>query len=598
MKMGSCLDFTPHLRMTSSATPPTAASFAKGFLDLQGDPTPILAGLVMRDSYAQRLLDEPIPKEERDKVKMTIKDFLSRDWDFADEEVLAQVCPTNHPGLRNAAKKIKKPKETMAKIYTLCQEYCDQLRRAKAQNEKKIKGATLEEEGMSDQEVMQAGETGQSVLPRKPEENKGKSPEEIAKKMGGKVRRWEELIKGLRVDKDKGKDKDKDKGDKGKDKEKDKGKDKDKDKGKDKEKDKGKDVGEPEYDYSKIPEAWDDVFYDLTQSRDYLDRKCTAKAEEIVKVLQPVNDWISWSEYGITRGERLHIGSDVSQNLVKKFLEDLDFMVKEEVEEIMDEESGEPHSHTAMPEEVEGEEGVEHEQHEEGTGSEPIAVRRADTKKLNEIITENGNKEWHPRLSKEVSKLTGRKEVHVKSRIYVTSSSTMHSLMNVFMQGHGKDEFPSTDKSLGEPIVDGCDASLNYLTHIVIRCYETPGARSMSSSQLMKETSSFTNLPDKAKRQCAEKEIKPKFKVEISMSPGACVLGQDNQAIVWPNGSDIRAERIKMAPRRLLCKDIPLDEFEDYIKTVLGKFSTLPVPAASRSMSMSGSPTRKDTGDD
>merc|ERR1719277_118630 len=79
--------------------------------------------------------------------------------------------------------------------------------------------------------------------------------------------------------------------------------------------------------------------------------------------------------------------------------------------------------------------------------------------------------DWHPRLSEEVAKLADiNHEGTVRSRIYVTSASTMHSLFNVLRHGQcasGEDCIVSN--KLGK-VTD-----LNYLTHLVFRCYERIG---------------------------------------------------------------------------------------------------------------------------
>ena len=54
----------------------TAAAFTKGFLDLVGDLTPILVSMVTTSKTAQDLLDEPIPKESRERVKKKIDSLL------------------------------------------------------------------------------------------------------------------------------------------------------------------------------------------------------------------------------------------------------------------------------------------------------------------------------------------------------------------------------------------------------------------------------------------------------------------------------------------------------------------------------------------
>merc|ERR1719174_1726761 len=73
--------------------------------------------------------------------------------------------------------------------------------------------------------------------------------------------------------------------------------------------------------------------------------------------------------------------------------------------------------------------------------------------------------DWHPRLNDEVQKLTDIKNTRiVRSRIYVTSASTMHSLFNILRHGQyvTSDDCDSSIVSGLEEVID-----LKYLTHIV-----------------------------------------------------------------------------------------------------------------------------------
>jgi hypothetical protein len=85
----------------------TAAAFTKGFLDLEGDLTPILVSLVCYDDFARGLLDEPIPKEDRDKVKARIDEILHSSC--ADPaQLLSTMVPTGHGKLVEAVTQLLK----------------------------------------------------------------------------------------------------------------------------------------------------------------------------------------------------------------------------------------------------------------------------------------------------------------------------------------------------------------------------------------------------------------------------------------------------------------------------------------------------------
>merc|ERR1719265_2182979 len=109
----------------------TAAAFTKGFLALEGDITPILAALVSCDQYAQELLDAPIPKKERDGVKQKIEDLLTSLKDMSSEEIIEHACPTEHVGLRDAARRIGSPWNLLHQIKNLIKAYIDAIESAR-----------------------------------------------------------------------------------------------------------------------------------------------------------------------------------------------------------------------------------------------------------------------------------------------------------------------------------------------------------------------------------------------------------------------------------------------------------------------------------
>mmetsp|Transcript_7635 Transcript_7635/g.16836 ORF Transcript_7635/g.16836 Transcript_7635/m.16836 type:complete len:1122 (-) Transcript_7635:55-3420(-) len=510
----------------------TAASFTRGFLDLQGDPTPILAALVMRDDYAQMLLDEPVPKAERDLVKARIVELLSGDNDFSDPDFLKHTCPDHHPALKEAAMRMGRTKDLLERVKEGLQKYVGSIRELRKRMQEIVleESRAAEEKELAEQEEQdeqQEASTGSesqsftanaSVVPRQADSDTIGN-EQAARRLRCKETRWDELVQNF--------------------------------------------CKKGTYDVSKIPEAWDNVFYDLTQSRDLLDQTCISNAEALVPLLQPLNDWVAWSEYGISRDEKLRIGADVTQNLLRKILQDFEFMLKEEIEGIVGEE------HAGGPE---GKYVTE----ENGQGEDQSVA--ADRLRKAFAIS---SKEWHPKLTKEVSKITGVKSKKMKSRIYVTSASTMHSIMNILLHGG------EAGQGLGDGRKDATDVSLNYLSHLVLRCYETPREKSMSFSDLRSVSNSDLDLTDKKQRQSAEARLKTNFKVEISMSPGACCLNSEKQPEPWPKGSELSKENIGTAALEVMNPGVSLNEFENYLRDVLRKF-------CSKRTSLSSSPSKKD----
>ncbi|CAI5728657.1 unnamed protein product [Peronospora destructor] len=100
----------------------TAAAFAKGFLELEGDLTPILVGLVTtlgRD--ANKMLDhsgQADATEEMQAIKAKLGTLLQRDYSSV-EEMQAAIAPLKAESIIQALEIIKNPKETLVRLLEL-----------------------------------------------------------------------------------------------------------------------------------------------------------------------------------------------------------------------------------------------------------------------------------------------------------------------------------------------------------------------------------------------------------------------------------------------------------------------------------------------
>lgn len=103
----------------------TAAAFAKGLLELEGDLPPILVSLVHKEKGSMHMLDPSGNKEvkmELDVCKERITANLQKDIDLAtaDEAVLEEIAgPSEFSSLREALKKVGNPHKTLSKIHDL-----------------------------------------------------------------------------------------------------------------------------------------------------------------------------------------------------------------------------------------------------------------------------------------------------------------------------------------------------------------------------------------------------------------------------------------------------------------------------------------------
>jgi len=161
--------------------------------------------------------------------------------------------------------------------------------------------------------------------------------------------------------------------------------------------------------------------------------------------------------------------------------------------------------------------------------------------------------DWHPRLNTHVAENTPLKNVRmVRSRVYVTSASTMHSLINVLRQFE-KSEMASCGSHSKSPLDIVTD--LNYLSHLVFRCYER---EDVSEEQ-----------QDEYDPGSSEKK---RYRVEIAMSPGVGVF-KDGQQLLWPDGADLNQDTAVVAPLQTITLSGDLSCFENFITASIRDFS-------------------------
>ncbi|KEG03045.1 acid phosphatase, putative [Plasmodium vinckei vinckei] len=105
----------------------TSAAFTKGFLDLDGELTPILVAMVIRNSKAHSLLDDNSPSIERTNCKTYIDNVLNEDKNIDDELLKKLTCGKYSRGFRESLKKISNFYELMEKIRKTIYEFLKNL---------------------------------------------------------------------------------------------------------------------------------------------------------------------------------------------------------------------------------------------------------------------------------------------------------------------------------------------------------------------------------------------------------------------------------------------------------------------------------------
>lgn len=650
----------------------TAAAFTKGFLDLDGDIIPILVSLVTRESYAQGLLDEPIPKKQRDTVKQKIESLLLSYANLASSDVMQAACPTEHQGLKEAARRIGSPLQLLHTIRYLSMEYIDSIAEAKDLTYQEMKRHSAIDETPQDEHEQEDCQDDAVPLGKEVPAGPGvQIPEDLKDTckrkwlhLRRKEHRWRKLFNGfVRM----------------------------------KESDKGmKDDENITYDASKIPDVWDNLYYDMLTHRHYLGEKSCKIAEMMVGLLHPLNEWVCLSEFGISVEEKLRIGVDVTWRLIGKMLNDLEFMIEDDVGTIdeagqhsANKQDGIPRSLSGVsassrrvslgggghgvgsaaglaalaprgaggadmgPRSIAGAESCSIEigspppnsghgpaslsdggeappvvngpasedldaampdlpeaprawkewataassvppsdagsvrpsspppvdtLMEKTSDGDDVSMPLADTEgrkpsKLNRTKLTPGvrdelkkalrdSSDWHPRLNDQVAELTDIKCTRiVRSRIYVTSASTMHSLFNILRHGQSSSSEDNIVSNLGN-VMD-----LNYLTHLVLRCYERDEPKDdCASSAPLRQDEDGLSLAERQKNK-----EKARYRVEISMSPGVQVY-TDNKHVPWPKGSELSEKSCMVAPLQIIGDSIDLMDLERFLAGVVKEY--------------------------
>lgn len=204
--------------------------------------------------------------------------------------------------------------------------------------------------------------------------------------------------------------------------------------------------------------------------------------------------------------------------------------------------------------------------------------------------------DWHPRLSEHVGRITDQQSASiVRSRIYVTSASTMHSLFNILRHGQCVGSSGAIVSEDLDHIID-----LNYLTHIVFRCYERDGDTEQSSPERRavekasrlagdvqldrdaaeehRKASKVAMMFGKADAPDAKSLQKARYRVEISISPGVQVYKEDTEQkherthVRWPPGVLLCEENCQVSDLQIIAEKVELSQVEKFLTDVIKEY--------------------------
>ncbi|GMH42191.1 hypothetical protein BSKO_10110 [Bryopsis sp. KO-2023] len=237
-----------------------------------------------------------------------------------------------------------------------------------------------------------------------------------------------------------------------------------------------------QFDISKVPDIYDSVKYDAIHNI-----HLKIQIEELYNTARILANAVVPNEYGITPHDKVRIGSRICSQLVGKLIADLG-NTREESRV-----TANLHSDDQM---------AMHEQHEmdffdpEDNFYAPNIGSKGMTGEPNSEGEDEREPETFHRLCPSYALDINSPLRHVRTRIYFTSESHIHGLMNILRYGH-----LNPDGTPHAPLVSAEQQKLlfetpefDYLTHIVFRMFEN------------------TQVPV---------DDPSRFRVEISFSPGA-----------------------------------------------------------------------------
>lgn len=411
----------------------TAAAFAKGFLELEGDLTPILVSLVTTlGKDANKMLDHSGQAEankEIERTKEKLKNLLQREYS-SYEDLSAALAPLRTDSILQALATIKSPMDALRRLYDLIGKLKSEI-----QDLAQVKG-------IDEKTPLYTGETFLLMSER-----------------------WEKLFRDFysaKTDK---------------------------------------------YDLSKLPDIYDCIKYDLLHNAHIGLRH----AMELFTLAVKFASIYVPQEYGMELSEKQSIGIKVSQALCAK--------IRADIVTVMSSPNGEL---ATLGNSVFG-------------AQSPYQVSTDDVDATTDQDVEHHGYRLDPSYAKELR--IKSPATQVRTRLYFTSESHMHTLLNVLrfqcaswrarhQQGGEDGEYDvspeeekysneilkhmgisvnesmpqrkyvfSESKMISDSASDALDrmSELNYLAHVVIRVFETPW---------LEETS------------------EDRFRVEISFSPG------------------------------------------------------------------------------
>ncbi|KAH7675469.1 Histidine phosphatase superfamily clade-2 protein [Dioscorea alata] len=386
----------------------SAAAFAKGLLDLEGQLTPILVSLVSKDSSMLDGLENASIEMEEAKARL--------------HEIITSECKVLHsngseqfPWMVDGAGLPPNASEFLPKLVNLTKKITAQVKLLATDEDEKL-----------------AMKSSYAVLPPYDQAKAlGKTTIDIARIAAGlpcgsegfllMFARWKKLERDLYNER------------------------------------KGR------FDITQIPDVYDSCKYDLLHNA-HLNLE---GLDELFKVAQLLADGVIPNEYGINPEQKLKIGSKIARRLLGKILIDL-HNTREEAISVAELKANQDKS--SMPSNPRKEE----------TEHQPRPLNKIEDTRRSSFTSEKSidqddddDKEIKYRLDPKYANVK-TPERHVRTRLYFTSESHIHSLMNVLRYCNMDESLQGEESLVCNSALDRLfkTRELDYMSYIVLRMFE------------------------------------------------------------------------------------------------------------------------------
>ncbi|KAF7115444.1 hypothetical protein RHSIM_RhsimUnG0054600 [Rhododendron simsii] len=383
----------------------SAAAFAKGLLDLEGQLTPILVSLVSTDSSMLDGLDNA--SIEMDEAKGRLNEIIT-----SGAKAVPGDGSSDTPWMVDGAGLPPNASELLLKLVELTKKVTEQVRLlAKDEDEKLAKTASYDVVPPYDQ-ARALGKTNIDV---------GRIAAGLPCGSEGFLlmyARWRKLERDLYNER------------------------------------------KERFDITQIPDIYDSCKYDLLHNA-HLNLE---GLDELFKVAQLLADGVIPNEYGINPMHKLKIGSKIARRLLGKILIDLR-NTREEAISVAELKGNQDQSSKNGKEETEYH-LKPHSKNEDG--------RRASfTSDMSVDQDDEDDKEIKYRLDPKYANVK-TPERHVRTRLYFTSESHIHSLMNVLRYCNLDESLQEEDSLVSNSALERLfkTKELDYMSYIVLRMFE------------------------------------------------------------------------------------------------------------------------------